>query len=835
MGRIAKKLLFFLALLCLLPLTACETETDQDPPPDDPTRGVTFSVDSSLDTGLDDLDGKPLTGLLDETGRQVDFIADELIVVGDDHLNDLLDRWDAELISTADFAAISDSIDSVHRVQVDPNDGDIDALHELFKQHDETYFGHFDATDEAALGLLAIAMEELVLHDVQVTINPYLPFLDDDDGDDPGTEPGDPLAYVDDLLVAADENNPAEWTHLTSSEQDIAVTEAWKAIAMAGLADPDDPMDRIRIMILDGGFLELDLTEGSYSPFYGQSNFGDCGTPCPWHGIAVAQVATADPHSGKGVIGTGSPLANATLLGVPGDVQSALEQIADDIQSANTDDLSPTRIINMSFGLNVHWTLSSVLYPLANSIFTGLQDELDVLIIAAAGNDGDHLHEKSCAFGNCWDTHKYLPCQAQGVLCVGGLDVDSLEEHENSNFGDDAELWAPFTVRTSLDATASDPDTSLNEVYSSSGTSYSAPFVAGIAALVMAADPSLSATEVRDLLFDTARTGEGEAGLVVQARDAVHAALGGAPFQMDFETPDEGQLIPRGDFIRPRLDLTAGGFLPHDISWTFLDEPVDGFGASATMGGDDTLDLPLGPQEIHVTVSAGPYELTRTLTIELVNRPPELTLLSPFSDEVYYESSTIPLFASTSDRDSPGGTLDDSQVTWTNAATGDLIGSGHQLLLAGHDFGVGDSTIEVTADDGHDAVSETISFTVEEDPDVVPPSAVITAPEDGAFLGWANDSGDGYLFGYEVTFEGQAFYAGEALSDLVWHTTADKGNSGNHTTRQIGTGTSFTTDLYADDGNCSATVDHLIELTATNDEGISHTTSVTVTVGGVVC
>ena len=285
MGLFTKKPPFLLALLCLLFVAACERDTEEEPgefAEEDPTRGVTFHVDESLSPGLADLDGKPLTGLLDETGRQIDFIANELIVVGDDDLDAILDRWNAEVIHTADFSSLSGDIDPFHRLLVDPSQGDIDALSELFAQHEDLLFGHFEATDEAALGLLAIAMEEQVLHGNAVAINPYFPLGD-------GTEPGDPLAYVDDLLTTAPEgdnrlvdgaynaeagtNNPALWTHFTT--QGIDVPGAWRALAMAGLTDPEDPLDRIRILILDGGFLDLDLTEGSFNPLAGTSNFGD--------------------------------------------------------------------------------------------------------------------------------------------------------------------------------------------------------------------------------------------------------------------------------------------------------------------------------------------------------------------------------------------------------------------------------------------------------------------------------------------------------------------------------------------------------------------------------
>lgn len=834
----------FLFLLVLV--AACDSTAE--PPGEARQEGLPpliLEVESTVRPDLDALGERRLTRVVDEDGVALDFVAEELVFVGDEGLEAFIERWSGTLIATADFGALSSNGPRLHRVSVDPLLGDSERVGELFKQVDETIFGEFVVSDDEALGLLAIAAEERAMHGNHVMINPYLPAQ------------GDPMAYIDGGIQAAPtgpgtlsqggtyDPDPRKWVHYNSgSTQDIGVTDAWRALAMAGLSDPDDSADRVRMVVLDGGFLDLDMPPGAFARLYGSPNAAACssGNECPWHGTAVTQVAVGDPLSGTGAVGVAGLVGTATMIGAPGDLQTALELLASYINEPGPGGFP--RIINMSFGGDLHWAWDELfgLTSLIGSIFSDLQ-ALNILAFTSAGNDGKYLHEEVCAsvfgaFETCWEKYKTLPCQADGVVCVGGMADDSISHHTSSKHGRGVDIWAPFRVYTSIDPAAVTPDETLSQSYVRGGTSYSSPYVAGVAALVMAADPSLSARDVRDLLISTARTGSGRVTKYVQAYTAVTQALGGAPFTLEFMYPQDGAVYERGDRINMRAQLVGGDF-PSTLEWRFDGEPMDVSGGFAHLDGEQTRELAPGTYEISVTATAGPYELTRTREIDIVNSAPTVSIQAPVNQEEYYENSRIVLAASSSDRDSAGGQLSDAQIRWTLASTGQELAVGHLASIEGSELGEGTWTLVVTADDGLETATAEVTITVEEASPLAPPSVAIIKPESPP-VGVVPTHGtyeDGHIFYSDIELEAVVIHDGVPLtgSNIVWTSTADRRNNGEVSTLVLGEGASLIGRINNDDAGCATIVEHLIEVTATAPNGVSRTVGVTLLQRGVVC
>ncbi len=138
-------------------------------------------------------------------------------------------------------------------------------------------------------------------------------------------------------------------------------------------------------------------------------------------------------------------------------------------------------IINMSFGLG---SVGNVYPPLLNSIEAAFDDAYNnhnILLVAAAGNEG-------------WSNTISYPAFSDYVIAVGATDQND-DETDFSNNGNELELAAPGVDILTLD----DYSTTYTE-----GTSFSSPMVAATASLMLSVKPDLYNTEIREILKNTA-------------------------------------------------------------------------------------------------------------------------------------------------------------------------------------------------------------------------------------------------------------------------------------------------------------------------------------------
>ncbi len=185
-------------------------------------------------------------------------------------------------------------------------------------------------------------------------------------------------------------------------------------------------------------------------------------------------------------------------------------------------------------------------------------DERNVVVVAAAGNVSSGT---ACAEQN---TDAARPATlasparfAARVLAVGATEPDG-RPAEFSLAGPWVTVAAPGTDVTTLEprgAGLANAQVTREGTTPLAGTSYAAPYVAGVAALVRARFPHLSAAQVRSRILATARRSAGMGGAgIVDPVAAVTAALPG-------EAPAAGTLTvaaaPRPD-TRPRT-IALGG------------------------------------------------------------------------------------------------------------------------------------------------------------------------------------------------------------------------------------------------------------------------------------
>ena len=249
----------------------------------------------------------------------------------------------------------------------------------------------------------------------------------------------------------------------------------------------------ITIAVIDSGadMTAPDLAAKSpaaWSVLYGSTDVSDV----VGHGTFVSSLAAGSPTNGEGIAGFGG---SARLLVI----QAGGLYLDDvDIAAAITYAVDHgAKIINMSFGGGFRSLTEE--RALAYAINHG------VLLVAAAGNDGAETPEFPAA--------ELQPLASNGAggtgLAVAATDVNGARA-SFSNFGSYISLAAPGKDVFGAIATGSGwtttplPGSSQGLYGYSSGTSFSAPEVAGIAALVWGADPSLQASDVAGILKETA-------------------------------------------------------------------------------------------------------------------------------------------------------------------------------------------------------------------------------------------------------------------------------------------------------------------------------------------
>ncbi|MEL6616241.1 MAG: S8 family serine peptidase, partial [Bacteroidota bacterium] len=223
--------------------------------------------------------------------------------------------------------------------------------------------------------------------------------------------------------------------------------------------------------------------------FYGVP---DVHGPDPSHGTGVAGLVAAARGNGLGIdgiapneaSGESAPVRIMALRAVPnGDERD--KDIANAIRYAVD---NGARVINMSFGKGYSPQKTAVDEAAEYAAARG------VLLVHAAGNDGKDLGGGGNYPTDITASGGFIPTWIE--VGASTRDMSALAA-DFSNYGDrEVDLFAPGADVTSL--------APGGEIQTANGTSFAAPVVAGVAALVMAYFPDLSAEEVRQILLDSA-------------------------------------------------------------------------------------------------------------------------------------------------------------------------------------------------------------------------------------------------------------------------------------------------------------------------------------------
>ena len=225
------------------------------------------------------------------------------------------------------------------------------------------------------------------------------------------------------------------------------------------------------IAVLDSG------VDATHPDLVGRVLAGD--SDVAGHGTQVAGVAAAFTGNGVGIAGAAHTASILPIRVLDGGVSGTDETVAAGVDRAVA---AGVGVINLSLGGGGGGGVLGAAIQRAIAA--------DIVVVASAGNGGG--------------PRTIYPAAYPGVLAVGATN-DAGEVASFSQHGPWVDLAAPGVDVRTTKRLVDDTDGIVDGVGSSSGTSFSAPLVAGIAALVRTAHPDWTAAEVSAQLKATAR------------------------------------------------------------------------------------------------------------------------------------------------------------------------------------------------------------------------------------------------------------------------------------------------------------------------------------------
>jgi Subtilase family len=247
----------------------------------------------------------------------------------------------------------------------------------------------------------------------------------------------------------------------------------------------------------------------------GGDPFGDS---IRWHGFGAAESAVGANNNHYGTSGV-APDASAYLFRV-GQSGTGSYSYYDAGIAVDTATAWGAKVINMSFGFRSFGAAGVPGSYLAQALARA--EQAGVINVASAMNDSAWVNDTNFP----WDRIP-VPAGWASVISVGAIDI-AKNRTSYSNWGPGVAIFAPgdsSLASNPIDCPGFFTDRCKNARYTSlfTGTSNASPFIAGVAALMKQAKPTITNSQVRYLLRTTATSNAaGEA--VVNAWAAVSAA-----------------------------------------------------------------------------------------------------------------------------------------------------------------------------------------------------------------------------------------------------------------------------------------------------------------------
>ncbi|MBP8191325.1 MAG: S8 family serine peptidase [Aquabacterium sp.] len=342
--------------------------------------------------------------------------------------------------------------------------------------------------------------------------------------------------------------------------------------------------------------------------------YGDCDAhDSTWHGLAIAGMLAANTNNGEWGAGILAPLQGPVILPVrvAGTCGAEVSDIVEGMlwaagvpyQGSPAMNPHPARVVNLSFGgdgtcadtgsHDVGWLYRQTVATLKSR---------GVLVVASAGNGGDNgglaepTRPASCAGVLAVTALHERGFKASYANLVGGTGAPALaviggDENTLSSWGGG--------ILTTYNSGLTVPNPSGYGLEEMIGTSFSAPIVAGVAALMLAVDPHLTVDELVNGLTSTATPHlssadrsiwplpdlpQCEPGQAMAQCYCTNTTCGAGRLDADAAVAfaiDHAQQFPSGSGSSGPASLDAAFFTPTRVQSTNVSRPSSGGGGGA--------------------------------------------------------------------------------------------------------------------------------------------------------------------------------------------------------------------------------------------------------------
>jgi hypothetical protein len=623
------------------------------------SQPLSYRVDTAIVPSPSTVDALPdgavrtVSALVDPSGQQVHFVDRELVfsIHSDAELAPVLARWNGTVVQEiAPPGGLPLPITAV--VRIDNTRAQRDSLRARSLEVDNRPRGAHRLSSTTGLDTLAAGAEE-VLAGRSVSLN----WLAADDAirtedwahrnvsEGPFTGAGptyssNPFFFPGFASCEPDRGSNESpppclntFNDGTPMFQFLNIGEAWRALALSGRMTPGV----VPVGIVDGGFAgfhdDYPSNLSANTVLFGMTAKGDS----LGHGTRCVLAGFGQVGNKIGAAGPGAPVAAVQIFPTP-------ESLISDIASLVLASASRNRITSISRNARIPAGADLLGYPTA-SFATSAIREAGTLIFASAGNINEDVDAEDC-FITCWERAHIEPCEDDGVDCVSGLAFNDNVKDPSSSWGSETRTIAGlFNVANSSEPLAVAPDqivqtTAFTAAFGRNftGTSAATPFIAGIASLVSAADPSRSIDNVEACLYaSTRQPGDGFFTAYPDALRALQCMIGngqrGFPAVLKVIEPVDGQRAHVGDltqFEATATDYEVGNGLLA-IGWS---SDIDG--ALGSTFSDLPRPLTFRTAGTHrvtaTTFGSGGETLTATVTVVVDNPVSELLITTPPTD-----------------------------------------------------------------------------------------------------------------------------------------------------------------------------------------------------------